>query len=752
MARDELSLTGVPELSIIAPCYNEQGNICRLVSSIAAGAESSGVSVELILVDDGSADETWERILEASRSQGFVVPVRHKENQGMVAAWRSGLSVARGPNSVFFDADMQYQPSDIFSLYEKLMSVDADIVQGTRSMIGRRKDMRWLVSRTLNTMLNLAFRHRSRDSKSDFIVGPTFALADVLDHRLDYAYFQTFVSVAARAKGYTIHEVDAAFTERRSGRSFLTGKVLRVSLRAALDFWPAMREFGWKRQPYLSSVAPLSTLPPTITHPYSGWRRVLFEIFFATMPAHKWMITRSARRLYLELKACERMSRAELDQLQTAKLRRLILHAYNNVPLYRERMREAGVAPHDVIDGADLHKVPLLSKADVRRHLYFDLFAGDHNDYKLHKITTSGSTGEPLTTYADRFQLEMRFATTLRGLEWTGWRFGDRQARLWHQTLGMTRLQVIREYIDAWFMRRLFIPAFEISPENIDDFVGRIRRHEPVLVDGYAESLNFLAGYVLSGSSAGFTPTAVMSSAQALPERTRRAIETGFSTRVFDKYGSREFSGIAYQCEASDNHHVMDESYVVEILVDGRPARPGETGEVVITDLNNFSVPLIRYRIGDLAVEVDQTEPCPCGRGSRRLGAIQGRTQAIVHCADGTWIPGTFFAHFFKDYDTTIKHFQVVQQHKGAFQLRCVMVDGATSGDLSPILDHLRDYVGRTEIGIDIVSEIPMGRTGKRSPVVSTVEQDFQDGPGEQVIRIARRTTETSRRAAGGLG
>ena len=83
----------------------------------------------------------------------------------------------------------------------------------------------------------------------------------------------------------------------------------------------------------------------------------------------------------------------------------------------------------------------------------------------------------------------------------------------------------------------------------------------------------------------------------------------------------------------------MDESYIVELLVDGRPAEPGEVGEVVITDLNNFSVPLIRYRIGDLATAVDGT-PCPCGRDLSRIGRIEGRTQAIVYCGTAPGYPG----------------------------------------------------------------------------------------------------------------
>jgi phenylacetate-CoA ligase len=306
---------------------------------------------------------------------------------------------------------------------------------------------------------------------------------------------------------------------------------------------------------------------------------------------------------------------------------------------------------------------------------------------------------------------------------------GDRQARLWHQTLGMSRSRVIRERVDALFMRRMFIPAFEIDADNIDGFIDRIRSHQPVLVDGYAESLNFLAQYVASGRNPGFAPLAMMSSAQELPDHTRIEIEKGFATRVFDKYGSREFSGIAYQCAASVAHHVMDESYIVEILVDGRPARPGEVGEIVVTDLNNYSVPLIRYRIGDLAEAVDDSAPCQCGRSLSRIGRIMGRTQAIVHCADGTWLPGTFFAHFFKDYGHVIRHYQIVQREKGSFTLNLVPHDDYlfTPDLVHRMVEELRRYTGPgTHIEVGLVDEIPIGRTGKRSPVVSSVTTEFQ--------------------------
>jgi phenylacetate-CoA ligase len=173
----------------------------------------------------------------------------------------------------------------------------------------------------------------------------------------------------------------------------------------------------------------------------------------------------------------------------------------------------------------------------------------------------------------------------------------------------------------------------------------------------------------------------------------------------------------------------MDESYVVELLVDGRPAKAGETGEVVITDLNNFSVPLLRYRIGDLAIAVDDSTPCACGREMSRIGRIEGRTQAIVHCGNGTWLPSAFFLHFFKDHEYAIRLFQIRQERRDAFTLRVVKNRQFTDEAFGQILAELREYVGeedQTDIEVEFVDEIPLVRTGKRSPVVSTLREDFQ--------------------------
>ena len=163
------------------------------------------------------------------------------------------------------------------------------------------------------------------------------------------------------------------------------------------------------------------------------------ELYFLCMPLHKWMITRRARSYYRELMASQYLAPAQVRELQEKKLRRLITHAYHHVAYYREKLDAIRLHPSDVRGLDDLSKLPLLSKHDVRENLHFDLLSDNHEKRKILRIKTSGSTGEPFVCYADQHQLEIRWAATQRSMEWTGWQFGDRQARLWHRDYRLDR-------------------------------------------------------------------------------------------------------------------------------------------------------------------------------------------------------------------------------------------------------------------------------------------------------------------------
>lgn len=719
------------ELTIVIPCFNEEGSIRTLEKRIRETMATGSISYEIIFVNDASSDDSGAILKKLEQESEFVKIVENTNNLGLFKSCLVGVEKSNSEFVCLIDADLQNPPEDILRMFFGMKSSGYDVVQAVRSDFERRKGLRFLYSRGLNTLLNNVFRDDARDNKSGFLIARRDVLKGAME-KIDLGQFmfpQTFIRVAIMRENVSILEVESLFMPRKSGESFLSGFAsIKASMSILFSDLPrAMVYFRPSKYRSKSVLIPkdLSISSGIPRQELNFIRKVFLELYFFTMPMHKWIIRRTARSYYYQLMASQYFSREELNRLQEERLRNLLQHVYRHVPYYRRVFKENGFHPSNFKEIKDLSNLPLLSKDNVRGNLYFDLFAKNQKKRKLLKVATSGSTGQPFVVYADRFQLEVRFATTLRQLTWTGWQFGDRQVRLWHQRLGMTKSQVIKERIDALFMRRRFIPAFEISDTNIGGFINVIEKTNPVLMDGYAESLNFLAGY-LKTKKLKANPKAVMSSAQILPDQSRQIIEENMGTRVFDKYGSREFSGIAYECKDSKGlHHVMDESYVLEILVDGRTAVPGEVGEIVITDLNNYSVPLIRYRIGDLAECVPQ-EKCPCGRQLSQVGKIQGRTQAIVHCQGDLWMPGTFFAHFFKDFDSLISQFQIFQEVRGSFTLKYIRGNDFTENGMTHLLSKLKEYIGETAVLLEEVNEIPLLTTGKRSPVVSLINDDFQ--------------------------
>ncbi len=730
----------VPEISIIVPCFNEELNIPELTRRVLGVFEKGELSGELVLVDDGSSDGTARVIREQVQANpGVVVGQFHPKNKGMAQAWRTGVLAARAPTITVIDADLQYQPEDVLRLYRTLMDHSLDVVQGWRSPTGRRRDRRYTISRGFNTLLNGAFGMSLQDNKSGFVCCAREVMLDLLSYKGHYRYWQSFIMVAAHAKGYSYREVETLFEERRQGVSFLEKGAYRASIASIIDLGKAVWEYRIHAEPhditrqFVEKHGVEIPVPPSRAANPVRWRA-----FMSTFEQTHWTITRDVERYYETLNATQWLSRSQVKELQDEKLRRLIRHAYRSVPYYRTRMQDAKLRPEDIRGQDDLHKLPFLTKDDVRKHLHFDIMADGVKHADILKITTSGSTGEPFVCYADRSQLEFRWAATLRSQEWTGYRFGDPTVRLWHQTLGMTKKQAFQEHADAWFANRTFIPVFEMTDAKLEEMIALICEKRPVLIDGYAEAFDFLAQYLATRGGMPFRPKALMSSAQSLPQKSREIIEAGFGCKVFDKYGSREFSGIAYESDAHNGHLVVAEGYIVEVLVDGRPAKPGEVGEVVITDLNNFCMPFIRYRIGDLA-EALADEPSTCGRGLPRIGDIQGRVQSIIQGTDGRFVPGTFFAHALKEYDYALKRFQVVQEEPNAIRFRVVKGGRYSDEVLDEVKALIREYLGPDlRIDVEFAENIEMVRTGKRLASVSKLPIDFQKRSPGIVTKTAR--------------
>ncbi len=713
------------EITIAIPCYNEQGNLNELINRIEKTMLRLELTYQIVIVNDASTDDSLN-ILNNHPCK-YLKIINNQINLGLSETLKKAINNSSGNYICIMDADLQNQPEDIYRLYKTIILYNTDIVQGYRSSVGRLRESRYLLSKGLNFILNFLFNVNLQDVKSGFIIARNPILKDLTRTRNNYRYWHTFPMVIAKKRNYTYREIETIFLDRKVGQSFIKKFPIYLILLVLIDIFKAFFEFNIQSD-YDNTLHKFVKNKHITPKPTFGRLRSYYFKFYAyTMPLHGWLIGRNIYRYFNDLDKVQWLSRAQMIELQNLKLQNMINHCYYHVPYYREMMDKHKLKPNDIKTYQDLLKLPLLDKTIIRENLYSGMLSDNYNKREILKISTSGSTGTPFVCYADKFQLEMRWATTLRGQTWTGYKFGDKCARLWHQTIGMSAVQIIKEFIDAFLTRRIFIPAYELSNKNLTKYMDKLFNYKPVLVDGYAESFNFLAQYVEKYNIQPFTPKGIISSAQILPKKSREVIEAKFQCKVYDKYGSREFSGIAYQSSAQYGHLVNSESYIVEILKNGEPAKPGEMGEVVITDLNNKCMPFIRYRVGDLAVAHEFTEQSPCGRGMQIIGDIEGRVQAVIFAKNGNYIPGTFFAHYFKEHIHLVAQYQVVQNILDEVDIKIIKGERFDANQFNQLIDGLRHYLGgNMTINIIFVDEIPLGRTGKRQGAISNIQFDFQ--------------------------
>lgn len=725
------------ELSIIVPCYNEAENVIELAERARAMFEARGLAGEVVFVNDASTDHTGKLIDDLAAKYDFVRGVHHTTNKGIPGGWASGVQAARGRCIAIMDGDLQNLPEDVYRLYRQLKYSNADIVQGWRSHIGRPRDFRYTMSRVLHHMLRVLFGIRLHDVKSGFLVCDREIFAHILRRRFSYYYFQTFIVVSAYHKGYRIEEIESLFEERKLGESFIASFPLKMILKNLVDVAKGVVEFRLlsrrtdvlgdfiARHPLTRPLAPLPLL-----------RRLYLRFVAALMPLHHWKLSSVALRYFYQLRRLQWLSPDQIRELQESRLRALISHAYRHVPYYREMLDRLGIDPGEIRHLADLQRLPVLSKDVIRRNLHFDLMSDAHDKREMLPIRTSGASGEPITLYTEKAQLEMRWATTLRNQEWTGYRFGDRQVRLWEMKLGRPRLQALRERLDALLTRRTVVAAVAMDGDALRRAGEVVGRRPNALVDGDVSGLQ-LIGATLGNSARRWRPKAVISSEQTLSDESRAAIERSFEAPVFDKYGSHDFGAIAHECDVHRGHHVNAESYIVEIVRDGRAARPGESGDVLITDLTNLCVPLIRYAIGDRATATDRQ--CPCGRGLPLIEDIQGRAPAVIVGGNGGCVPATFFADALRDCGYAIKQFQVTQSEPGALTLRIVKGPRFSDAALHQLLDLVRHHLG-AETAIDVQTVERIDRDTE-APVMSQLRVDPANLAAASPVTIAASPT-----------
>jgi phenylacetate-CoA ligase len=418
-----------------------------------------------------------------------------------------------------------------------------------------------------------------------------------------------------------------------------------------------------------------------------------------------------------------RASRDEIVAYQSAHLRRLVSHAYRNVPYYRALFDRHGIAPHHVRTIADLALIPITTRCDLQQEPAVEVVARGLDPDRLIVHKTSGSSGRQLTIR--RTWLEERLGTAFRqrALRDFGLRAADRRVGV-----GLVRPHDPRDWdLPQRMLRMLGVYRWAAvdclsAPEEI---LRRLEALRPDVLVAYPGVMCRIAQVIADGRRTTFRPRVLISGGEVLTPAMRQHLTQVFGGPVVELYGSHEFGNVAWQCTKRGGFHVSDDNVILEVLKDARPAHPGEVGEVVATGLHGLAMPFIRYRLGDLVTRGDT--PCPCGAPFSTILTVQGRMLDYFPLANGRLLHPYALITIINDQGARwIGQHQLTQERRDRVVLRVVPREGPSPGDIAGLERVAHEILGPgIEFEMILVPGIPLEITGKFRVSRSLVESAY---------------------------
>jgi phenylacetate-CoA ligase len=419
------------------------------------------------------------------------------------------------------------------------------------------------------------------------------------------------------------------------------------------------------------------------------------------------------------LRASQYLSEDELMSLQLKEMKRLIAYCYGNNRFYYNRFESYGFHPYDLKDLSVLKKLPILTKDDIRKASDQLFSKGFTPENTVHK-RTGGSTGVPLHVYWDFDAAGFKRAGALRHNVWAGLVPSIRTACVWGDTDKPTPLKVrIRNMLTE---RVFYLDTLKFDDRHIESFIKKIHRYRPQILMGHAHSVYRLAEYVRDHNIGDLAFNGIITSAMVLTKRERKAIEEAFRSPVFNRYGCEEMGIIASECENHQGMHVFAEGLYLELLGDDENL----PRKLIITDLLNCAMPLIRYEIGDFAVALPGK--CPCGRTLPRLKEVSGRTADFLYTPDGKPVFGISILDTFVIHIPGFKQVQIIQNRYDRLDFNIVKDDKFSEESMARLKRNVIEIFGdKMRYAVNFVDSIKQTKQGKFRFSICNIDKDRND-------------------------
>jgi phenylacetate-CoA ligase len=419
-------------------------------------------------------------------------------------------------------------------------------------------------------------------------------------------------------------------------------------------------------------------------------------------------------KYYEKLKTIQWNTIEENRKVQRKKLYELIRYASQNVPYYCKIIKKYDMQFSENTIFKDIKKFPVLTKELIRKH-FDELYIFKDNTY--YRNTSGGSTGKSVVFYQDKEYLDWANATKRLFNEWAGRRIGDPMIKLWGSLRDILEGGLgFKGYLRQQISGVTILNSYRMNERDMYGYVKRINNIKPRLLLAFPNSIDELARFIQKHHLSIYSPPAIMTSGGLLYPEVQARIKEVFQSPVFNRYGSREVGDIACSCEENQGLHIIPNIHYIEIL-DNREkeVKAGEIGEIVITSLTNYSMPLIRYKIEDRGIL--SKKECSCGRGFPLLEKVEGRIRSMFRNKQGDLVDSGLFIRlfFFRD---NIKQFQVIQESLDQMTINLVLKDKqklkVIEKDFREIGEVIKVIMGDdTKIKYKIVNEIKHSPSGK---------------------------------------
>jgi len=443
----------------------------------------------------------------------------------------------------------------------------------------------------------------------------------------------------------------------------------------------------------------------------------------STTSVHGWLVRRLTYPLWqrhrrgtvlstlAQLERSQWLPASAMEALQLSRLQSLVAHASTRSPFYRESFARAGLTPQSLRSLADLRRFPVVEKADLRDRGAELLNGADAR--RLTKRQTSGSTGIPVVVWVEPEAEDAWTAAMFRNMQWWKVGVGDRRLTLISRH-DLTQGRWLKQYCIANVVE---YSAMDLTEASLARVYRWLARGGVRVLTGYPSSLTYLAQYAMAQVGRGpFALETIVTTGEVLHDDQRALLGQAFDCPVVNEYGSSETGPIAAECPDGRMHIAAE-----NVIVESEDSAAAGLGDLLLTDLTNYAMPLIRYRIGDLGAF---GPPCSCGRGLPVLRLLAGRTADLVILPGGRRADFGILSGVFdelREQGIPLRQYRVVQHAVDHFE---VLLAG--SNQLGAAEDLVRRRIvaalqAPVNVAVRTVGDIPPDATGKRRRLISHV-------------------------------